>query len=218
MRILIDNVNLTSSSGPNSFARKLANNLSKDNEVFIHAPENDKKIDIQLSFIQATKLLAPMVQRLDGIYFNSQQDWESQNEIIKKTFDIATGVIYQSRFNKDLTERYFGKKENSCVIHNGTDISLIKKIPESDHPIFKEFESVWMCASSWRPHKRLSENIRYFLEVSGQKDCLIVAGNGVGTRVDHPRIFYTGAIGWEQLISLYKKSDNFILGCFQSVN
>tara|TARA_A100001015_G_scaffold319964_1_gene444689 strand:+ start:1742 stop:2644 length:903 start_codon:yes stop_codon:yes gene_type:complete len=209
MNVLLDNVNLLSNSGPNSFARKLANTLSEKNNIFIEQP-SDCKIDVQLSFIQATQFLAPIVQRLDGIYFNSEQEWKKQNEPIRKTHELASGVIYQSKFNQALTEKFFEKKEKSIVIGNGTDLEAIKSIPPSDHPALDLFEKVWMCASSWRPHKRLAENIRYFLEHSTHRDCLIVSGNGFQSKVKHDRIFYTGGIDWSQLVSLYKRSDTFI--------
>jgi glycosyltransferase involved in cell wall biosynthesis len=165
---------------------------------------------IQLSFIQATKKLAPMIHRLDGIYFNSEQDWEMLNVPIKQTYDLADGVVFQSNFNKLLTEKYFGKKNNSTVIHNGTCIEEISKIMPLSHPEIDKFDHVWSCASSWRPHKRLGENVRYFMENSGDNDCLIVAGNNPDISLDLPRVFYAGVLQWEQLISLYKKSTYFL--------
>ena len=205
MKIFFDNVDFTSPSGPNSFASKLASHFSSLGHRITH--ENPA---VQLSFIQATTKIAPMIQRLDGIYFNSEQDWKSLNSPIKQTFDLADGVVFQSNFNKALTEKYFGKKENSVVIHNGTKLSHIDKIQPLSHPEIDKFENVWSCASSWRPHKRLSENVRYFLEKSGPNDCLIVAGNNPDTSLDMPRIFYAGVLEWEQLISLYKRSKYFL--------
>jgi len=208
MRIYFDNVNFSSPSGPNSFAKKLADQLSTRHHIMTSYQEETP--DVQLAFIYTTKKVAPIVQRLDGIYFNSAQDWESQNEVIEQTFSLADGVVYQSYFNKKLTERFFGKKENHRVIHNGTNTEFIKRVPELSHPIFENFNKVWCCASSWRPHKRLEENIRYFLECATDDDCLVVAGDVPNPPVEHPRIFYAGNMNWVSLISLYKKSDFFI--------
>ena len=206
MKIYFDNIDFNSCSGPNSFGAKLASELEKNG----HRINKDKDPDIQLSFIQAAQKLAPVVQRLDGIYFNSEQDWELLNKPIRQTYDLANGVVFQSEFNKTLTEKYFGKKEKSIVIHNGTDLEYISKIPELNDPVINKFDNVWSCASSWRPHKRLSENVRYFLEHSGDNDCLIIAGNNPDYQIKHNRVFYVGNLNYPQLISLYKKSKYFI--------
>ena len=206
MNIFFDNVDFNSSSGPNSFSRKLAEALVERGHS-LTGPEN---ADVQLSFIQAVNSHKRIIQRLDGIYFNSEQDWMSLNKPIRETYQNAKGVIYQSYFNKDLTERYFGKKENSCVIHNGASLEKIAKIPVLKHPIIDNFNKVWSCASSWRPHKRLSENVRYFIENSREDECLVVAGNNPDYTVSHDRIFYAGNLSWEHLVSLYKRSSYFI--------
>jgi glycosyltransferase involved in cell wall biosynthesis len=206
MKILFDNVDFESSSGPNSFAKKLRDALEKMNcEV-----NRTKEADIQLSFIQATQKRAPLIQRLDGIYFNSAQDWKKLNEPIKKTYDIADGVIFQSRFNKILTEKYFGVKEKSAIVHNGANLDTIASIDPIKHPKIDKFENIWSCASSWRPHKRLSENIRYFLEHKEADDCLVVAGNNPDVVVHDPSVFYCGSLDWKTLISLYRRSKYFI--------
>ena len=183
MKVFFDNVNFESNSGPNSFGKKLANTFTKKGHILTH--ENP---DIQLSFIQSYNHVAPIVLRLDGIYFNSEQAWETLNAPIKSSYDKAVGVIYQSNFNKVLTEKYFGTKKNSTVIHNGTDIDLINKIPALSSKTLDNYETVWCCASSWRPHKRLSENVRYFLEHRNDKSCLIIAGNNPDYRINHPDI------------------------------
>jgi glycosyltransferase involved in cell wall biosynthesis len=206
LKIFFDNVDFQSNSGPNSFGLKLASELEK-NGCRIN---KDDSPDVQISFIQATRKIAPLVQRLDGIYFNSEQDWKAQNQPIQETYNNAEGVIYQSSFNKTLTEKYFGKKEKSVVIHNGTDFEKINKILPLENKVLDDFENVWTCASSWRPHKRLSENVRYFLEHSGENDCLVIAGSNPDYEISHNRIFYAGNLNWEQLISLYKKSSYFI--------
>ena len=205
MKIYLDNVNLGSSSGPNSFGRKLQDSL-----VGLKHSVTDASPDVQISFILATRKLAPTIQRLDGIYFNSEQDWKNLNAPIKATYDIADAVVFQSHFNRNLTEKYFGKKELFEVIPNGTDLDTISKISPLVHPVIDKYKKVWSCASSWRPHKRLSENVRYFLEFADKDTCLVVAGNNPDHVIEHERVFYSGNLSWEQLISLYKKSEVFI--------
>ena len=92
MKLYFDNINFQSCSGPNSFGTKLAIELENSG----HRVNSDEDPDIQLSFIQATQKLAPIIQRLDGIYFNSEQDWELLNQPIKQTYDLSAGVVFQS--------------------------------------------------------------------------------------------------------------------------
>ena len=164
MKVLFDNVNTESRSGPNGFAKKLKEILSSnlyDCEITCEL-NKDFVPDIQLSFIMSHYKFAPIIQRLDWIYFNSQQDFESLNRPIRATYDAAETVIFQSDFNKKLSEKWFGKKEKSAVIRNGTSLAEIEKIKPTSHEALDNFSEVWSCASSWRPHKRLSENLRYF--------------------------------------------------------
>ena len=174
LRVRFDNVNFNSSSGPNSFALKLANHFFNSG---INVITDNSNADVQLSFIQSNYKHDTIVQRLDGIYFNSEQDWVLLNQPIKSTYDKSAAVIYQSEFNKTLTEKYFGVHPNGTVIHNGTDVDAISKIQPLQHGMLDGFDKVWCCASSWRPHKRLKENVLYFLEHSSEKDCLVIAGS-----------------------------------------
>lgn len=207
MNIYLDNVNLNSTSGPNHFATKLKKYMQKNGDTFV----DSNPYDAQISFIQKQYSVAPVFQRLDGIYFNKSADYNAQNSAIKKTYNEAKGVIFQSNFNKELTFRYFGKHDNYKVIHNGADPDLIKSTPVLNHPILNSFDNVWSCASSWRPHKRLLDNVKYFLEHSGKHDCMVVAGDARQVDViTDPRVFYVGNLDITTLISLYKKSKYFV--------
>ena len=121
---------------------------------------------------------------------------------------MAKGVIFQSRFNERLISHYFGIHDNSTTIHNGADLVTIEKTPPLS---FDRYENLWCCAASWRPHKRLNENIRYFLEHSGPNDGLMIAGLvPKEQKVKNNRIHYVGVLNQLQLYSLYKKSKYFI--------
>lgn len=208
MKIAFDNVNFSSSSGPNSFATKLATVLKRNDLLCLQG----EIPTAQLSFIQSSRKVAPIFQRLDGIYFNTSQDWELLNRPIKNTFDTSLGVIYQSEFNKKLTDKYFGEKENYAIIHNGSDLDMIANIPAMKNKDVDSFSEVYCCASSWRPHKRLSANIEYFLKCASEDACLVVAGPGAleNGLIGHPRILYAGELDYAQLVSLYKRSEFFI--------
>ena len=127
MNIHLENVNFDSRTGPNSFANKLVKYMMYDNIEF----DNKKQPDAHLCFIESFKKSynKPMFQRLDGIYFNVSQEYEVQNKNIKRTYDLADGIIFQSQFNKDLTFKYFGPHKNYTIIHNGADIETINKTP-----------------------------------------------------------------------------------------
>ena len=206
MKIRLENVNFNSNSGPNCFGKKLKKYLEK----------NGCKVSLNdyqriLCFIECHQEYEDkkLFQRLDGIYFNSDFDYKSQNKNILNTYKRADGVIFQSFFNKELTERYFGTHKNSIVVHNGADMELIKNVKPVENDILNKYNNVWSCAASWRPHKRLKDNIRYFLEHKGQNDCFVVAGNP-DYHIKDPNIFYVGELGYEKLLSLYKRSKYFL--------
>ena len=205
--IHLDNVALGSQTGPNSFAGKLVKYASKAGWSF----DSSMPPDAHLCFIETHRenFDAPMFQRLDGIYFNTQGNYNLQNANIKRTYDMADGVIFQSEFNKRLTTEYFGEHPNSTIIHNGADLEAINSVKPLENAVIDGYENVWSCASHWRPHKRLGENIRYFLENSGENDCLIVAGN-TDYKNTHKRVFFVGSIPNEALIALYKRSKYFL--------
>jgi len=206
MKIRLENVNLNSSSGPNSFAQKLVKYLQKNEHSLVQ-----ESYDAVLCFIEAHNNLdnSKLFQRLDGIYFNTDFDYKAQNSNILNTYKRAKGVIFQSEFNKELTFRYFGEHKNYAIIHNGSDLELIGDIKPTSNELLNKYENVWSCASSWRSHKRLKDNVRYFLEHQGPNDCFVIAGNP-DYHVKEPNIFYVGELDYNKLISLYKRSKFFI--------
>jgi glycosyltransferase involved in cell wall biosynthesis len=213
LKIRFDNVNFNANNGPNGFGVKLAKEFIRQGHNIVH-----DRPDVQISFIQKKLEFNPCVLRLDGIYFNTRQDWKSQNQQISKSYFSSQSIIVQSKFNKNLVFNYFGERENVYIIKNGTDLEEINKIPALDHEIFNRFENIWMSASHWRPHKRLNENIEYYLENKGSKDCLILCGKGFDENIKQEyrnllkekSIFYLGELNWHQLISCMKKSKYFL--------
>jgi glycosyltransferase involved in cell wall biosynthesis len=217
MKVFPHNFNPKSNSGPNKFTRQLFKNVIDNFSIEIVSDQ--KSADIEFCLIQqVAEKIKPTVLRLDGIYFNSSQDYEQQNDPIKNTYNNANAVIFQSEFNRKLTEHWFGPHKNFKVIHNAPDDTLISKITSSqfDKKIDPNIE-VWSCASSWRPHKRLQENIRYFIEKSSDEAILIIAGGGASNidLYDHAdilgkRIFYLGEVAYGTLLSLFKRSSTFL--------
>ena len=206
MKIRFENVNFNSNSGPNSFGKKLKKYLELSGNKICWSD-----YDSVLCFIETNNLFEDkkLFQRLDGIYFNSQFDYNKQNENILKTYRRADGVVFQSAFNKELTERYFGEHKNSTIIHNGADVELINKILPIKNKTLDKYDNIWTCAASWRPHKRLKDNIEYFLEHQEGNSCLVIAGKP-DYIITEPNIFYVGNIEYEKLLSLYKRSKYFL--------
>ena len=210
MNVFLENVNLSSNSGPNYFAQKLIKYLEPRSVLF----DPKFKYDLKLTFIESHNHMPqlPMIQRLDGIYFNANFDCDRMNYNIKRTYELAQGVIFQTEFNKELIFNWFGEHNNYRVINNGADVSYIKSLQEvqSIKEKFQEFENVWSCAAHWHVFKRLKDNIEYFLNFSGENDCLVVAGPGADHLITHPRVFYVDNLDTDELLTLFKISKYFI--------
>ncbi len=215
MKIYTHNFNPNSNSGPNKFSRQLFNCLNKNYDVV--ATNNQSEADVEFCLIQQqSHKVKPMLLRLDGIYFNSEQNYNQQNAPITFSYNNADAVIFQSEFNKKLTEEWFGEHKNSYVIHNAPDLDLINKADKSFwNKEFGNDREVWSCASSWRPHKRLRANIEYFLYKAPKDAILAIAG---GLHMDEAkeilaidrRIHILGNLDYMSLLSLYKRSSTFI--------
>ena len=210
MNVYLENVNLNSNSGPNYFAQKLVKYLEFRGVNFNSAVESDLK----LTFIESYnhKPWLPMIQRLDGIYFNANFDCNRMNANIKRTYENAKGVVFQTNFNKELIFNWFGPHQNYKIINNGSDLLYVKDINMSDRIVdmFKKYDNVWSCAAHWHKFKRLDDNIQYFLNYSDKNDCLVVAGSGELSNIRHPRVFYVGNLNIDELLTLFKISKYFI--------
>lgn len=221
MKVAFENVDLNSNSGPNSFGLKLYKEfLRKGIGVDYESP------DVRLAFIQTVfdKVQdpkfshlkdVPYVLRLDGINFNTDFDWQAQNSEIKRSYDSAAAVILQSEFNLELVNRFFGERENCHVINNGTDFASINSIGEANfEKQLSNYDDYWLCASHWRPHKRLADNIEFFRRNSSSNTAMLVAGK-IGENIDREclskdNVFYLGELNWPQLISCMKLASHFI--------
>lgn len=214
MKIFTHNFNPKSNSGPNKFTRTLFQNLIQSEKVTL---SDQPSADVEFCLIQQqVHKVKPMVLRLDGIYFNSEQDFNQQNAPIKFSYENADAVIFQSNFNKKLTEYWFGPHKNSHIIHNAADASLIKRVNGNFwNRKFTSDVEVWSCASNWRPHKRLKDNVRYFKEFAPENAVFAIAG-GLGMdeakeiiNMDD-RVNLLGDLDYASLLALYKRSSTFV--------
>ena len=214
MKIYTHNFNPSSNSGPNKFTRTLFAQLIRTKNVRLVDDQKESDVEFCLIQQQAHKV-KPMLLRLDGIWFNSEQDYKQQNAPLLYSYNNADAVVFQSNFNKKLTESWFGPHKNSHVIHNAADLKLIESA--NKHFWDKRFgvnTDVWCCASSWRPHKRLNENIKYFLEFAPNDTIFAIAGAlGMDEAKKIPndkRIVLMGDLDYMSLLSLYKRSSTFV--------
>jgi glycosyltransferase involved in cell wall biosynthesis len=220
MKVFTHNFNPQSNSGPNKFTRSLFAELTNKKGFSINSQD---EADVEFCLIQqAVQKKKPMVLRLDGIYFNSDQDYERQNAPIKFAYENADAVIFQSEFNKKLTEKWFGSHINSNVIHNAYFGEIIK-----DQTFRKQLgdREIWSCASSWRPHKRLVDNVRYYLENSPENSIFLIAGSGYTEedikniqklikdnfyKLDTRSILMLGELDYNMLRQMYDVSSTFV--------
>ena len=209
MKVFLENFNSDSDSGPNGFTKKLFSHLIKSGDVSLTSYE---QADLSFCLIQEQlNKIKSRVLRLDGIYFNIDQDYTSLNHPIKATYDASDAVIFQTEFNQRLIETWFGKHDNGHIIRNGTDHDLIKTIPQIRHEILDQFREIWTCAAACRPHKRLDENIRYFLEFAPDDAALVVMGKDAEQwLIHHPRVLYVSHVPWEVQISVCKRASTFL--------
>ena len=215
MRIHLDNVNRNSTSGPNSFGSRLAKQLEKMGHEIVSAHESH---DIFLSFIQQTAYACPWAKkilRLDGIWFKPE-NFEVNNRAIKDSYFSYDYIVFQSKFDKNMVEKHFGKRADSAVIHNGIELTKKDKVTELIHVN----EKIFVCSASWHRQKRLKENILFFQHVRKQ---LIEQGNnarlyvlGSGATFDGlddsqmENVFYLSHQSHEDCLRIYASADYFL--------
>lgn len=215
MRICFDNIDLKSNSGPNSFAGRLSNKLTKMGYEIVSPFDVH---DVFLSFIQQSHSSYPFAQkilRLDGIWFKPE-NFEENNKPIKDAYYSFDHIIFQSEFDKQMIESHFGKRADCSVIHNGIELIKYDKIPELKHVR----ELIFVCSSSWHPQKRLKDNILLFQHIRRQlkkeeKEArLYILGSGSSFPILDSEylenVFYLGQQSHEACLRFYATADYFM--------
>ena len=121
MNILFDNVDWNSTAGPHWFGRKLADHLRKKGHT-INPTLSESQVQLSIVMASQKHQGLPLIQRLDGIYYDTTKDYVQMNAPIKATYDVADGVVFQSEWSKMLVESQFGPAKTSTIIHNGADV------------------------------------------------------------------------------------------------
>lgn len=209
MKIFIDGVNFDSRTGPNSFGKRLAIALYEKG----HTIADPHDYDVHLAFIEPTRQTLPgkpLVQRLDGIWFKPEQ-FASANAGIKACHDRASGVIWQSEFDRNMTSRWWGSRPGT-VIRNGIGKHEIQDAMSRSwaamtlqRDIVRHHEHVFVASANWHPQKRLQSNIAAFkhLQKFHPDSCLIIMGANAPMIAD-PKIFYAGSVEPDVYFPVFK--------------
>ena len=206
MNFYFDNVNFHSGTGPNTFAARLAKELIN----LGHTITDPKNCDVHLAFIEQKTPKAShsrLIQRLDGIWFKPEE-FVPLNRNMKITYLNAEHVIWQSNFDKQMTEKHWGKKMGS-VIHNGIELLKIKiKNPGIRH-LRQTYEKIFVCSASWHRQKRLKENIELFfsLKTKYPNSCLVIMGDSPDHIINYHDVFYTGLVSHDTCLEIYAAAD-----------
>lgn len=213
MKIHFDGVNFSSSSGPNTFANRLAKQFYESGHEISLSNEN---CDISLVFIERSgnPLAKKVVQRLDGIWFKPEE-FHVKNSGIKRLYESADAVIFQSRFDKQMIEKSFQRlAKKYAVIHNGINLNPVKQISIPKLIEMRAaYDKIFVCSANWHPQKRLRSNVEAFNHIRKTQfsnSCLIVLGNNPDYIESGPHVFYAGSVAEEVYMQIYAVADWFL--------
>jgi glycosyltransferase involved in cell wall biosynthesis len=208
VKIHFSGVNFISTSGPNTFANRLARQFVNMG----HELSDQSDYDVALVFIEpSTKLSAyrPIVQRCDGIWFKPEE-FKTHNASIKACYDVADRVIWQSDFDRNMVQKWFGEHDGT-VIRNG--IMLPISIPVTSQALIdirKRYNQVFVCSANWHPQKRLKANVELFQHIRSTiepNSCLLVLGSHPDHMIADKDVFYANSVSYEVYMQVYQLAD-----------
>ena len=229
MKIHFDNVIFSGSgsqTGPNTFANRLAKKLFELGHEVVFERQD---APISLVFIEPSGApLAPkVVQRLDGIW-SKPNEFENRNVSIKALYHKADAVVWQSKFDRNMTLRHWGfpagsERFRGCVLEpmpdrvigNGIEINPVKEITIPKLLEMRAtYDQIYVCSSNWHPQKRLETNVKLFEHLRKQhpNSCLIIMGDHPDYRATGANVFYTGPVGPDVYMQVYSIA-NWMLHC-----
>lgn len=193
MRIHFDNVVFGGQSGPNCFATRLAKAFFESGHEVVN---NGPDANVSLVLIEPTglPLAKKKIQRIDGIWFKPEEFYQ-KNQNIKRFYDIADAVIWQSKFDRRFVTKLWGDHRCDTIISNGIANNVCKKITSPAlEQIRNQYKLVFCCSSNWHRQKRLKENIELFKHIQStieNSSALIVLGSNPEIIADKD-IFFAG--------------------------
>jgi len=209
MRIYLPITN--KSTGRHLFCQRLGvafDDMSIDYTTDIEKPHD---VSLHLTKLRCAASASKRVVRFDGVLHNIRD--AGRNKVLRKARKQADGIIYQSKFAKQMCDEYLGKATVPWrIIVNGAPLS----------PTVKSRDYV-ITASRWRRHKRLADIVESFLLASPANIKLYVAGDLKQCGVDrktlarywsHDNIQYLGVLDPETLHNYVKHARAFIHLCW----
>jgi glycosyltransferase involved in cell wall biosynthesis len=171
----------------------------------VKATGNPAEANIHLANVRTARpQKIPIVQRLDGIYYDSDTAYNQRNNQISATHAFAAGIIYQSEYCKAAGEYYLKKRKGPCrVIYNGIEPNWAGPRDPSDVPTI-------VVSAKWRRHKRLPEILKLFTmykDVFPQAELLVMGDLRGSSRPDSVRgVKYLGHISHKAMREYFRKS------------
>jgi glycosyltransferase involved in cell wall biosynthesis len=209
MNIHFSNVNFSSSSGPNSFAYRLANELTHRGYKIVNSSED---YDVFLCFIEPDSKpnkKAKFIHRLDGIWFKPDQ-FIDNNKNILWAYKNCDHVVWQSDFDKKMTQFHWDKPKKGTVIHNGISEYTCDNLHPDLVKIKNSFDNIFVCAASWHRQKRLKENIEFYIKNRNKNDAMFVLGHNPDYIISAKNLFYLGSLSHELCLQFYSFSNWFL--------
>jgi len=156
--------------------------------------DSSKGCDVQLSFIRIEKDNGlPIIVRIDGIYYNLDENYKARNSEISLAHSQADGVVYQSNYSKSLCEKFLSARKKgaiSKVVYNGIDPNWCGERKAHDGINI-------IVISKWRRLKRLKEIIDLFLDflkVEPNSTLHVLGKLHDNKPVKHDKIVYYGMV------------------------
>jgi len=184
-------VELKHKSGKQNFAVSLAKAMSRKG-VKITSP---KSSNIHLVFVNGIKRGGINVLRLDGALMNSNINSEAKNKKIRKTMKQCKGVIYQSKYSRNVCRKRIGHHKKSCIIYNGCN-------PQYFNNPYNHTRPYILAYSRWRPHKRLGAIIEGFLSSGVSQEYDLLIGGEVESKTSHKAVLYLGKVKYKKMMNI----------------
>jgi glycosyltransferase involved in cell wall biosynthesis len=206
--------------GPKIFLNRLSDCLSKNFKDVSIYPRFNPFYEIALfSTINKSLFKKPYVVRLDGLFIDKQNtNYDSilENEKIVSSTNYSSGVIFVSKYCKEIYEHLFGKlKKPHTIINNGVPLDTFNPIGKNFRNELKIEDSqfVLISSASWRRHKRLEETIKFFKIISKSIPNLILIILGEQKNLNFQKeknIIFAGQIEEKDLNYWYRTANMYI--------
>lgn len=209
MKIHFDGIEFNARTGPSTFGTRLAKSFFESgHEIVVN---DGRSADVSLVFIEPSgrPLAKKVVQRLDGIWFKPNE-FHTKNVGIKKLYDVADKIVWQSEFDKGMTQHHWGAR-SGVVIHNGANVPQIKKFSSSElESIRNRYKLVLVSSANWHPQKRLQANFDLYKHIKRTIEpstCFIVMGSNPSTLPADIDVFFTGSLPEPLYLEIFAMAD-----------